>query len=92
MTVTIRVPGSLSYLLQNNKTFESKAKGELGRCIDDINNQFPGFKDDICDDEGNLLEHINIYVNGENVRYMQGMSTILKDGDNVNIIPAAAAG
>ena len=92
MSVTIRVPGSLSYLIQNNKIIECEVSGELGRCIDSLNIQFPGFKEGICDAENNLLDHINIYINGENVRYMQGVSTILKDGDNINIIPAAAAG
>jgi len=91
MSVTVRIPASIGYLTRNNKVIKCEASS-ITECIDNLDIMFAGLKDKLCDNEGEPLDNFNVYVNGENIRYLQGQVTPLKDGDEVAIIPAAAAG
>jgi molybdopterin synthase sulfur carrier subunit len=53
---------------------------------------YPGLKDRLCDEAGEIRRFVNIYVNGEDVRFLQGLATPVKDGDEVSIVPAVAGG
>ena len=52
----------------------------------------PGLKDRICDEGGEIRRFVNVFVNGEDVRFLAGLSTDLKTGDEVSIVPAVAGG
>jgi molybdopterin synthase sulfur carrier subunit len=54
--------------------------------------KFPGFGQRLRDEKGGLRRFINIYVNDEDIRFLQGKDTVLNDGDNVSIVPAIAGG
>src|SRR6185295_10714793 len=60
--------------------------------IDTLNASHPGIKDRLCDDSGELRRFVNIYVNEEDIRFLKGKETSLKDGDEVSIVPAIAGG
>jgi len=91
MAVIVRVPAPLQKLTQNQA--EVKANGATVReLIDNLAKSFPGIKERICDDTGKVRKFINIYVNEEDVRFLQMAETPLKDGDEVSIIPAIAGG
>jgi len=91
MTVIVRVPAPLQKLTQNQT--EVKANGAtVKELIDNLAKSFPGIKERICDDTGKVRKFINIYVNEEDVRFLQLEETRLKDGDEVSIIPAIAGG
>lgn len=92
--VTVKLATALSRHTDNRKVIGCRLPGggTLDRLLDDLDRQFPGIKGMICDDGGHILDGINVYVNGDNVRYLQGIETALKPGDMVNVIPAAAAG
>jgi molybdopterin synthase sulfur carrier subunit len=60
--------------------------------IDTLNASHPGIKDRICDVTGELRRFVNIYVNEEDIRFLKGKETSLKDGDEVSIVPAIAGG
>jgi molybdopterin synthase sulfur carrier subunit len=60
--------------------------------IDTLNISHPGIKDRLCDDAGELRRFVNIYVNEEDIRFLKGKETALKDGDEVSIVPAIAGG
>ena len=91
MSVTVRVPTPLQRIAGGAKNV--KAAGEsVGGVIEDLERQFPGFKDRLCEDDGSLRRFINIYVNGEDIRYSQGIDTAVKDGDEMSIIPAVSGG
>ena len=91
MAVIVRVPAPLQKLTQNQA--EVKASGATVReLIDNLAQSFPGIKERICDDTGKVRKFINIYVNEEDVRFLQMAETPLKDGDEVSIIPAIAGG
>lgn len=65
---------------------------DVAGCIDGLEARFPGIKGGLCNEEGKLKGVFNIYLNGENVKYLQGIATPLKDGDEVSIVPAIAGG
>ncbi len=91
MQVTVRVPAPLQKLTQNQA--EVKVRGKNVReLIEVLDKEFPGIKERICDETGKIRRFINIYVNEEDVRFLQQDKTILKDGDEISIIPAIAGG
>ena len=91
MSITVRIPTPLQKLTQNQA--EVKANGaNIRELIEDLEKNFPGIKERICDETGEIRRFINIYVNEEDVRFLQQDATPLKDGDEVSIIPAIAGG
>ena len=91
MQVTVRVPAPLQKLTQNQG--EVKVSGaNIRELIEDLEKKFPGIKERIYDQTGKIRRFINIYVNEEDVRFLQKEETPLKDGDEVSIIPAIAGG
>ncbi len=91
MTVTVRIPTPLLSLTKGKK--EVTAEGStLREVIDDLERQFPGMKKRLCDEEGSLRRFINFFINDEDVRFLEGESTPLKEGDVLSIVPAIAGG
>ncbi len=91
MSITVRVPTPLQKLTQNQA--EVKANGaNVRELIEDLEKNFPGIKERICDETGKVRRFIHIYVNEEDVRFLQQEATPLKDGDEVSMIPAIAGG
>jgi molybdopterin synthase sulfur carrier subunit len=64
----------------------------LGQIIEAMDSSYPGFKDRLVDEDGEIRYFVNIYLNGEDVRFLQGMETTTKTGDEVSIVPAVAGG
>lgn len=60
--------------------------------IENLNAKHPGLKDRLCDEKGEVRRFVNIYVNEEDIRFLKGKDTVLKDGDEVSIVPAIAGG
>ena len=91
MSITVRIPSPLQKLTRNQE--EIKLEGaNVKELIESLERDFPGVKERICDEAGKVRKFINIYVNGEDVRFLQQDATPLKDGDEVSIIPAIAGG
>jgi molybdopterin synthase sulfur carrier subunit len=91
MAVTVRIPTPLRTLTRGSA--EVQAKGDtVDDLVVDLERQFPGMKERLVDESGALRRFINIYVNEEDIRFMQGERTALKDGDQVSIVPAIAGG
>lgn len=91
MSIKIIVPGSLRELLNGNNQAICEGK-TIGDCIDDLNRKFPGFKKKVLDDKGEIKDSLMIFLDGQNVRSLEGLATSVKSGDEVNIIPFAAGG
>jgi molybdopterin synthase sulfur carrier subunit len=64
----------------------------VGELIEELENQFPGIKERLCDENGEVRRFINLYVNNEDIRFLDGVSTGLNKDDIVSIIPAIAGG
>jgi molybdopterin synthase sulfur carrier subunit len=89
--VTVLVPQPLRSLTGNL----SKVSGEgstLESLVANLEGAYPGMRERMLDDSGQLRRFVNIYVNGEDVRFQEGLGTSLKDGDEVSIVPAVAGG
>ena len=92
MGAVVRIPTPLRRVT-NGKDSAVVPDGSLRESIDDLEGQFPGLKERIVDAKsGELHRFVNIYVNGEDVRFLQGLLTNLKDGDEISIVPAVAGG
>ena len=62
--------------------------GTVKEVIDRLESKFPGIRNSVCDDSGGLRRFINVYVDGEDVRFLQNLSTPAKDGSEIAIVPA----
>ena len=91
MAVKVRIPTPLRGLT-NDKDIVEGDGGSLSALIDGLDMSFPGIKERICDPSGEIRRFVNVYVNGEDVRFMDGLGTALKTGDEVSIVPAVAGG
>jgi sulfur-carrier protein len=91
LSVSVRIPAPLRGLTGNQDSV-SASGGNLGECIDNLESQYPGIKERLYDESGELRRFINIYVNGEDIRFLSGMQTPVKDGDELSIVPAVAGG
>lgn len=91
MSVTVRIPTLLRKLTNESEVVSSDG-GTLLACIDSLEEQYPGLKERLCDETGELRRFVNVYVNGEDIRFQEGLQTPLKPGDEVSIVPAVAGG
>jgi MoaD family protein len=91
MSVKVRIPTPLQKLTNNQSQVECEAKN-VTAIIDSLEGKYPGIKDRICDADGKLRRFVNVYVNEEDIRFLNGQETELKAGDEVSIIPAIAGG
>ena len=64
----------------------------VSSCIGELERRFPGFKDRLCEENGDVKPFVSIFVNGEDIDTLQGLRTQLGDGDEVTIVPAIAGG
>ncbi len=91
MPVRVRVPTPLRKFTQGAD--EVSAQGSNVRAImEDLEKNYPGIKERICDDNGKIRRFVNVYVNGDDIRFLQNLETSLKEGDNISIVPAIAGG
>jgi molybdopterin synthase sulfur carrier subunit len=91
MAVKVLIPTPLRNLTNNQA--EVNAEGAtIGDLINNLGKNYNGLKDRICDEKGNIRRFVNIYLNEEDIRFLQGEATAVKAGDQVSIVPAIAGG
>jgi sulfur-carrier protein len=91
MAVSVRIPTPLRGLTKNQETVQADGSS-LSEAINGLDSSFPGLKERICDEQGELRRFVNVYINGEDVRFLSGLKTPLNQGDEVSIVPAVAGG
>lgn len=89
--IKVRIPTPLRPLTKGQGEVEAKA-ASIAEMIGSLDATYPGFRERLCDDKGELRRFVNIYVNEEDIRFLKGQETTLKDGDEVSIVPAIAGG
>ncbi len=90
MSVQISIPTILRQYTDGARTVP--ADGDtVGAVIDDLESRHPGLRDRLVEDQS-LRRFVNVYVNDEDVRFLDGLATVLGDGDTVTILPAVAGG
>ena len=91
MAATVRIPTPLRKLTNNEELVEVQA-GTVGAAIVELQARYPGIKERLLDDTGEVRRFVNVYVNEEDIRFLENQQTPIKDGDEVSIIPAIAGG
>jgi molybdopterin synthase sulfur carrier subunit len=91
MSVTVRIPTPLRRLTGGQDKVEAEGQN-LGEVIASLESEYPGIKARLCDDSGELRTFVNVYVDGEDVRFLDGMTTATASGNEISIVPAVAGG
>lgn len=91
MSINVRIPQPLRNLTANQSTVTGEG-ANLESLVANLEANFPGMKERMIDEAGQMRRFVNIYVNGEDVRFLDGLGTPLKAGDEVSIVPAVAGG
>ena len=91
MAVTVHVPTPLRKLTGNQSEVQAEA-ATVAELIDNLESAHAGIKEKLLDESGDIRRYVNIYVNDEDVRFLDGKETSLKDGDSVSIVPAIEIG
>ena len=91
MSIKVLIPTPLQKFTRDQAKIECEGSN-IKELLDKLDQEFPGIKARLCDDEGQLRRFINFYVNSEDIRFLDGPNTALKAGDEVSIVPAVAGG
>ena len=91
MSVTVRIPTPLRGITNDQNSVTAEA-ADIETLITDLEASYPGMATRLVDEAGDLRRFVNVFVNGEDVRFMEGLQTGLEAGDEVSIVPAVAGG
>jgi molybdopterin converting factor small subunit len=91
MSLKVVIPTPLRKFTCGAETVEVEA-ASIKEMLDSLDSRFPGFRASVCDESGSLRRFINIYVDGEDVRFLENLATPVADGTEVAIVPAISGG
>jgi molybdopterin synthase sulfur carrier subunit len=91
MSVLVRIPTPLRVLTKGQGDLRVEA-ATVEDMFDQLDKDYAGIKSRLCEDDGNVRRFVNVYVNDEDIRFLQGTATALKPGDEISIVPAMAGG
>ena len=91
MSILVRIPTPLRRMTNGEAKVELESSN-VAELVEKLDSTYPGFKDRLVDENGDLRYFVNIYLNGEDVRFLQGLDTSTNSGDEVSIVPAVAGG
>ena len=90
MTVEVRVTANLQKMVGGQRSLRGEGSS-VGELLDDLESRYPGFREQIVTD-GQLHRFVNIYLNDEDIRFLDKLETPIKEGDTLSILPALAGG
>tara|TARA_B100000029_G_scaffold500951_1_gene573484 strand:+ start:10329 stop:10607 length:279 start_codon:yes stop_codon:yes gene_type:complete len=91
MSITVRIPTPLRRLTGGADIVDADGSTILG-IVEDLESNYAGFKERLIDENGEMRYFVNLYLNGEDVRFLQGLETETNNGDEISIVPAVAGG
>lgn len=91
MSVKVLIPTPLQKFTNNQATLECGGSN-VAELLESLEQSCPGIKSRLCDEQGQPRRFLNLYVNSEDIRFLEGTETALKEGDEVSIVPAVAGG
>jgi molybdopterin synthase sulfur carrier subunit len=91
MAIPVSIPTPLRNITNNQDTVDVDG-ATVGELIADLEKKFPGIGERLLDAQGNVRRFVNIYVNGEDIRFLQDKETPVKANDEISIVPAIAGG
>jgi len=91
MSVHVRIPTPLRKFTGGQESVEASGS-TIGAVLADLDKKHPGLRERICDADGSVRRFVNVYVNGDDIRFLSNLTSPVKDGDEVSIVPAIAGG
>ena len=91
MAVTVQIPTPLRKLIDNKAEVDIQA-GTIGELVEVLEEAHRGIKEKLLDENGEIRRYVNVYLNDEDIRFLDGADTLLSEGDKVAIVPAIAGG
>jgi molybdopterin synthase sulfur carrier subunit len=91
MPTNIRIPTPLRKLTREQELVHANGTN-IEEIIGDLDKNYPGLKERICDENGNIRRFVNIFINDEDIRFLEDKQTAVKEGDEISIVPAIAGG
>lgn len=91
MAISVRIPTPLRKLTHDLDTVQVEA-GNIGELITALEQSYPGIQERLVDEAGNIRRFVNVFINDEDIRFLEEKATALKAGDEVSIVPAIAGG
>ena len=91
MSTIIRIPTPLRKLTGDLELVQAEGN-TVGDILQSLETSYPGLKERICDESGNVRRFVNVYLNDEDIRFLEEKETPVKDGDEISIVPAIAGG
>jgi molybdopterin synthase sulfur carrier subunit len=91
MNIQVRIPAPLRKLTCDQEVVPAEG-ATIGEILTNLDKAFPGLIERICDEQGNVRRFVNIFVNDEDIRFLEEKATTVKDGDEISIVPAIAGG
>ncbi len=91
MAVEVRIPTVLRKFTRGDAVVELEP-GTIADLIDQLDNRYPGMKQQLMTDQGDLHRFVNVYVNDEDARYLEKLDTKVSEGDKVALLPSVAGG
>ena len=91
MSTNIRIPTPLRKLTNGLEIVQVDG-GNVGELLNSLDAKFPGLRERICDETGQVRRFVNVYLNDEDIRFLEEQATAVKAGDEISIVPAIAGG
>ena len=91
MPAKVRIPTPLRRFTAGSEEVGA-AGSTVGAVVNDLERQYTGIKERLCDEEGRVRRFVNIYLNGDDIRFLSNLETAVQDGDELSIVPAIAGG
>ena len=91
MPISVRIPTPLRKFTGGAESVTATG-GTVAAIVQDVEGRHPGLKERICDDAGKVRRFVNVYLNGEDIRFLSSLDTPVKEGDEISIVPAIAGG
>ncbi len=92
MAVTVKIPTPLRSLTGEQGTVTADGASTVQELVEHLESAYPGMRERLCEADGQLRRFVNVFVNGEDVRFLHGIESVLAEGDEVTIVPAVAGG
>ena len=91
MPTNVRIPAPLRKLTADQEIVEAEGS-TVGEILNHLDATHPGLGERVCDENGNIRRFVNIFLNDEDIRFLENKETLVKDGDEISIVPAIAGG
>ena len=91
MPINVRIPTPLRKLTNDQEVVLAEG-ANIGEILANLDKTYPGLKDRVCDESGTVRRFVNIYINDEDIRFLEAEATPVKETDEISIVPAIAGG